>query len=147
MFSVSVTLTLIDCKAFVCHRHNGSCNATQGFKEKIKMNIAASSSVCTDAKRVGFPCCLQGWPWPGFQAQRLTDCPGEAEKVALGARHSPPRAGGSDNTEGNAPSPQPVLSKGSNAFQDSKLQDFPFDSSPGIRKTCGRGDWRYADHC
>lgn len=80
------------------------------------MNIAASSSVCTDAKRVGSPCCLQGWPWPSFQAQGLTDCPGEAEKVALGARQSLPRAGGGDNPEGKAPCSQPVSSKGSNAF-------------------------------
>lgn len=85
MFSVSVTLTLIYCKAFVCHQHNGSYNATQGFKEKIKMNIAASTLVCTDAKWVGFPRCLQGWPQPSFPGPEAKDCLWVTEKLAPGA--------------------------------------------------------------
>lgn len=85
MFSVSVTLTLIYCKAFVCHQHNGSYNATQGFKEKIKMNIAASTSVCTDANWVGFPRCLPGWPQPSFPGPEAKDRLRVAEKLARGA--------------------------------------------------------------
>ena len=62
------------------------------------MNIAASTSVCTDAKWVGFPRCPQGWPQPSFPGPEAKDCLRGAEKFALGGwRLGLPSAGAPHN--------------------------------------------------
>lgn len=126
MFSVSVTLTLIYCKAFVCHQHNGSYNAAQGFKEKIKMNIAASTLVCRC--KLGGLClaaCGAGLS-PASQAQRLKTAWGGRDVSPGGWRLGPPRAGGGDNQEARMPH-NLGFSKGNNAFQAAKSSPFIWD--------------------
>lgn len=89
----------------------------------MKTNIAASTWVCTDAKWVGFSRCLQGWPQPSFQAQRLKTACGGREVSPGGWRLGPPRAGGGDNQEARAPH-NLGLSKGNNVLQVSRASPF-----------------------
>lgn len=80
------------------------------------MNIAASALVCTDAKWVGFPRCLQGWPQPSFPGPEAKDCLRVAEKLALGAGGWG-RPGQEAVTTGGKSTCQPCFCKGNRVFQ------------------------------